>query len=79
MNLIAPSGSLIVCDYEDKVLVEGKYYVIKVGDRATFKRYRSNPDRFEPYSILQEFETIFPPPEGVEIVGRVVLVTHELL
>lgn len=77
MKLVAPEGSTIVVDYADKTLVSGKYYVIKHNGEATFKRYRSSPDRFEPCTTEDGHETIYP--DGpVEIVGRVVKVLNDL-
>jgi repressor LexA len=76
MNRVAPEGSIIIIDYADKTLISGKYYVVKQDAKATFKRYRTNPDRFEPEST-ERHDTIFP--EGpVEVVGRVVKVINDL-
>jgi phage repressor protein C with HTH and peptisase S24 domain len=76
MNRVAPEGSIIIVDYSDKTLTSGKYYVVKQDAKATFKRYRANPDRFEPDST-ETHDTIFP--EGpVEVVGRVVKVINDL-
>lgn len=71
MNREAPDGSVIIVDYEDRDLVLGKLYVIKTENgEATFKRYRSDPVRFEPVST-EEHETIFPTGDWF-VVGRVV-------
>ena len=76
MNRVAPEGSVIIVDYSDKSLISGKYYVVKKDGKATFKRYRTNPDRFEPDST-DSHDTIFP--DGpVEVVGRVVKVINDL-
>lgn len=76
MNRVAPEGSVIIVDYADKSLISGKYYVVKQEGKATFKRYRTNPDRFEPEST-ERHDTIFP--DGpVEVVGRVVKVINDL-
>lgn len=77
MDRIAPEGSVIIVDYADKTLVDGKFFVIRRGgDMATFKRYRANPSRFEPFST-GDHATIFPE-KDVEIVGRVIKVIHDL-
>ena len=76
MNRVAPDGSVIIIDYSDKSLTSGKYYVVKQNGMATFKRYRTSPDRFEPDSS-ESHETIFPD-GAVEIVGRVVKVISDL-
>lgn len=76
MNRVAPEGSLIIVDYGDKTLVSGQYYVLKHEGDATFKRYRSNPDRLEPDST-ESFETVFISRE-IEVVGRVIQVVNRL-
>jgi SOS-response transcriptional repressor LexA len=76
MNRVAPEGSLIIVDYGDKTLVSGQYYVLKHDGQATFKRYRSNPDRLEPDST-EPFETVFIGGE-TEVVGRVIQVVNRL-
>lgn len=76
MNRVAPDGAIIIIDYSDKSLVSGKYYVIKYDNKGTFKRYRSNPDRFEPEST-ELHDTIFPDGD-LEVVGRVVKVLNDL-
>lgn len=76
MNRVAPEGSLIIVDYGDKTLVSGQYYVLKHDGNATFKRYRSNPDRLEPDSTAS-FDTVFISRE-IEVVGRVIQVVNRL-
>lgn len=71
MDRISPPGSTIFVDRADKRLVMNSCYVIALeGGEATYKRYRPNPDRFEPVSVNPEHEPIYP--EGqVHIIGRV--------
>lgn len=76
MNRVAPDGSTILVDYSRCDLISGKYYVVKNGDGATFKRYRSNPDRFEPNST-EDHQIIFPQ-DSITVVGQVVRVIHDL-
>jgi SOS-response transcriptional repressor LexA len=76
MNRVAPEGSLIIVDYGDKTLLSGQYYVLKHDGNATFKRYRSNPDRLEPDST-ESFDTVFISRE-IEVVGRVIQVVNRL-
>jgi len=76
MNRIAPEGSLIIVDYADKVLISGQYYVVKLDGQATFKRYRSDPDRFEPDSTEPQ-DTIFVDGE-TEVVGRAIQIVNKL-
>ena len=76
MNRLAQDGSIIIVDYEDRELVSGKLYVFKTDDgEAAFKRYRSDPVRFEPVST-EEHETLFPTGEWF-VVGRVVEVRNK--
>ncbi len=76
MNRVAPDGSTILVDYSLSDLISGKYYVVKNGGDATFKRYRSNPDRFEPDST-EDHQIIFPK-NTITVVGQVVRVIHNL-
>jgi SOS-response transcriptional repressor LexA len=71
MDKISPPGSIIFVNRRDKRLVPNALYVIADEDgNATYKRYRPNPDRFEPVSVDDSHEPIFP--EGaVTIIGRV--------
>lgn len=71
MDRISPPGSVIVVNLRDKKLVPNACYVIQMdGGEATYKRFRPNPDRFEPVSTSAEHEPIFP--EGpVTVLGRV--------
>lgn len=71
VNRIAPDGSTIIVDRADRELLDKRFYVFAIGGDATFKRYRSNPDRLEPYSYNPEHETIFPS-EGMRVVGRII-------
>jgi SOS-response transcriptional repressor LexA len=76
MNRIAPEGSIIIVDYADKALVSGQYYVVKHQGQATFKRYRTGPDRLEPDSS-EPHDTVFITDE-IEVVGRVIQVVTRL-
>ncbi len=73
MSRVAPDGSLIVVDYYDRELMDGKCYIFRVGGDTTFKRYRANPARLEPDSTESGHDTLFPQ-DGIEVVGRVVRV-----
>ncbi len=77
MNRIAPEGSIIVVNLDDQELRPGKDYVFRMNDQATFKRWREEPQRLEPYSTNPEHETIFPD-AAIEVVGRVVKVFMDL-
>jgi len=78
MNKIAPDGSIIIVDLNDRTPLDGKHYVFRHDGTATFKTYRAGPPiRLEPHSYLQEFNTI-KPKDGVEVVGRVIRKTEEI-
>jgi len=73
MDQISPPGSFICVDLNDQQLVPNGCYII--GDEfggATYKRYRPNPDRFEPVSSNKDYETIYVQPHTVPpVIGRV--------
>jgi SOS-response transcriptional repressor LexA len=62
MDRIAPDGSLILVDFADTRLVDGKFFVFKCEDDhgTSFKRFRTKPDRFVPYSTNPEHEPYYP-------------------
>ncbi len=76
MNRVAPEDTLIIVDYADKYLISGRYYVVKLDVKATFKRYRGDPNRLEPDST-EDFDTFFVDKE-LEVVGRVIQTINRL-
>lgn len=71
MDRISPPGSLILVNRRDRRLVANACYVIANEDgEATYKRYRPNPDRFEPVSVNPAHEPIYPDNEPL-VIGRV--------
>lgn len=71
MDRISPPGSLIFVDVDDKNLVPNGCYVIADDDnQVTYKRFRSNPPRFEPVSTNISLQPIYPDGEPI-IIGRV--------
>lgn len=71
MDRISPPDSIIFVNRRDKRLVPNACYVIAGDDgEATYKRYRPDPMRFEPVSINEAHEPIFPDAEPT-IIGRV--------
>jgi len=78
MDRISPPDSIIYVDRRDKELVPNACYVISNnGGEATYKRFRSNPMRFEPVSTNPAHEPIYPTREPL-IVGRVKKSTIEM-
>jgi SOS-response transcriptional repressor LexA len=77
MDLIAPDGSTILINRRERQLVPEGFFVIETEEGATFKRYRTKPQRFEPFSTNRAHQAIFP--EGrVRVVGRVRRVITDL-
>lgn len=70
MNRIAPPGSVIFVDKSDREPVAGKDFVFATEMGGGFKRYRTSPPRFEPFSTDADHETIFPT-STIKIIGRV--------
>lgn len=71
MDRISPPESIIIVNRRDKRLVANACYVIAEEDGgATYKRYRPNPDRFEPVSVNPAHEAHFPN-STPRIIGRV--------
>ncbi len=78
MDMIAPEGTIIIVDLDDRVLVDGKHYVFRHEGRATFKTWRKGPpERLEPRSTDPDYQPIVPL-DGVEVVGRVIRKTEEI-
>lgn len=71
MDRISPPESVIFVDTGDKRLAPNACYVICTEEGgATYKRYRPNPDRFEPVTFNPDHEPIFPN-GSVHVIGRV--------
>jgi len=73
MDRISPPGSIIFVDISDRALVPNACYVIADEDgSATYKRFRPNPDRWEPVSTNPDHEPMFVMNgAGPRIIGRV--------
>lgn len=80
MNRIAPEGSIIVVNRADSTLVDGKYYIFALdGGQATFKTFRRNPDRLQPYSFDPDHMSIPITPEAdLYVFGRVRRIIQEV-
>lgn len=71
MDRISPPDSIIAVNRRDRRLVSNACYVIGDGEGgATYKRFRSDPMRFEPVSVNPAHEALFPDQEPT-IIGRV--------
>lgn len=75
MDRVAPEGSTVICDSRFTALHDGLLYVIRLGDEATFKRYRQDETSgwLEPDSSNPRHQRIFPTEDIVFVpLGRVV-------
>jgi transcriptional regulator with XRE-family HTH domain len=85
MNRMAPEGSLIVVDGINRDLIDGKPYIFCNVSNAetTFKLYKKDPTRLEPFSTEDGYETIkiTSPRNNDEwqVIGRVIEVRTSLV
>jgi phage repressor protein C with HTH and peptisase S24 domain len=78
MNRVAPHASVILVNKSEQALQDDRFYVFSTeSGEATFKRYRSNPFRLQPFSTNPDHETIHPR-ENMLTVGRVRRVITDL-
>lgn len=82
MNKLIPEDApspVIVVDPEQKDLVSGKVYVVQNSEKeATYKRFFSDPARFEPCSTNPDHQPIILGRESFTVIGRVVYAGMEL-
>lgn len=79
MDRVAPDGSIIVVDRADLRLVDGRFYVFVLDNgEATFKRYRQNPQRLQPYSTNPDHLSIPANRDDMRAFGRVRRVISDL-
>lgn len=71
INRWIAAGGYAIFDWTCRELRDGAYYLILHGGAFMVRRYRAQPDRFEPDS-QERYETIYPQPnDRPEIVGKV--------
>lgn len=79
MDKVAPPGSIIYVDPDNQELVNGRMYVVQLGNEVSFKRYRSSPqERFEPHSFSDDHPIILPS-EDLRVLGCVIKVDRDLI
>jgi SOS-response transcriptional repressor LexA len=70
MDRIAPNGSIILVNRADTRLIDGRFYVFSLGcGAATFKRWRRDPERLQPYSTNPDHIST-PVDDGLFVFGR---------
>lgn len=73
MDLLVPSGTIIIIDPDDKNLWPGRRYVVQNSDgETTFKEFQADPARLVPLSSNPEHKEIALGVEPVVIAGRVI-------
>ena len=79
MDRVAPQGSILIVDRNDREMRDRQYYIVAgPAYEVTFKRFRDNPPRLEPYSTNPGHEPIFPGEDGFRVIGRVRRVNKDL-
>jgi transcriptional regulator with XRE-family HTH domain len=80
MSRLAPDGMYVVVDFDDNdpARLNNQPVIVCIESPATgdhecsFKIYKRNPDRFEPYSIEPGYDAIFPHDRQWKIYGRAI-------
>lgn len=72
MDLIVPSGTMLVIDPDDKALWPGRRYVVQTEDgETTFKEFQADPARLVPCSTDDSHQDILLGDQPMKVVGRV--------
>jgi transcriptional regulator with XRE-family HTH domain len=80
MSRLAPDGAYVIVDFSDTdpAYLHNQPVIVCIECPTTgehecsFKIYKRNPDRFEPYSIEPGYDSIFPHDRQWKIYGRVI-------
>jgi transcriptional regulator with XRE-family HTH domain len=80
MSRLAPDGMYVVVDFDDNnpAQLNNQPVIVCIecpttnDHECSFKIYKRNPDRFEPYSIEAGYDVIFPQGRSWKIYGRVI-------
>ncbi|UAK24207.1 LexA family protein [Sphingomonas nostoxanthinifaciens] len=73
MDLVAPDGSRVLIDPDDKSLFPNRYYVIlNAENETTFKQFKADPARLVPCSSNPAYSEIPMGGEPFSVVGRVI-------
>lgn len=72
MDRLSPDKSVIVVNRENKTLVPGKPFVFSIRGEATYKIWRPNPPRLDPYSTNPSHQPTFVEnADDLAVIGRV--------
>lgn len=75
MNMVAPPGSFVLVDPNDAdpKNLDGFFVIANLAGECTFKRFRLNPPRLEPFSNDPSYETQYITPDSdFTIIGKVI-------
>lgn len=79
MDRIAPEGATILVNRADDKLLDGRYYIFSLeGGAATFKRYRREPERLQPFSTNPDHTSFRVENGELYVFGRVRRVIHDI-
>jgi transcriptional regulator with XRE-family HTH domain len=67
-----PATTTIVFDRTSHALIDGAFYLFEWNQSVLVRRWRDNPERFEPAGDPGRFDTVFPK-ERPRILGRAVM------
>lgn len=75
VNVAFPPDTLVVIDYSDRSPDDSDFCLALADDAILLRRWRSSPDRLEPFSFENKYETIAATP-SVDIIGCVRVSIH---
>ncbi|MDR6954183.1 SOS-response transcriptional repressor LexA [Ancylobacter sp. 3268] len=79
MNRVAPDGAIIVINRADTRLIDGRFYVFSLDEgEATFKMFKRDPDRLQPFSTNPDHMATPADREDLYVFGRVRRVIHDI-
>ena len=79
MNRVAPDGAIILVDRSDDRLIDGRFYIFSLdGGDTTFKMFKRNPNRMQPYSTNADHMAWPADRDDLYVFGRVRRVIHDI-
>ena len=77
MERVAPEGSLIVVDFNEKILIPNGYFVVRHNGKVLFRKFENKPRRLEPDSSYL-YKTVFIK-QKIDVIGRVIQILNYLV